>query len=431
MAQEKAYESKLKTLPKKPGVYLFKDSAGRVVYVGKAASLRTRVSSYFHSRALDAKTQALVAAVRDLDYIETDSEVEALLLEARLIKRYSPRYNSELKDDKSYPVIAISREPFPRVTVTRDRTRDSEYIGPFASASDLRHSMPVLQRIFRFRTCGFVIDPDARRRRRPCLLHYIDRCSAPCAGRVSRAEYAEQLRHLKVFLRRGKKKLVVALNKRMMETARDLDFETAAVMRDELSALERLNALPRAAQIEAELIHPDKKEGLRLLKKTLKLKRTPRLIDGIDAAQISGKEAVGSAVVFADGEPHNSSYRHYRIRDARTLDDPGMIAEVVLRRYGRKARENGTMPHVLLVDGGETQLRAAVNAVENAGAAGKVGAVISLAKREERVFVANGESILMERTSPALKILQHVRDEAHRFAQRYHHILRRKKVLGK
>jgi excinuclease ABC subunit C len=431
MGKNKNLEAKIKSLPAKPGVYLFKDSAGRVIYVGKAANLRSRVSSYFHSKPADLKTAALVSAVSGLEHIETDSEVEALLLESRLIKDYRPKYNSDLKDDKSYPLIAISREPFPKVTITRDRNRDSLYIGPFVSARDLKQAMPVLQRIFKFRTCNLHISPERRRSRRPCLLYYIERCSGPCTGRVSKTNYAGQIRHLKQFLKGGKKKLVSRLALQMREAAGRLDFERATLLRDEMEAVVHVHQLAQLESLRELPIHPDLSQGLKLLKKVLKLKHLPRLIDGIDAAAISGREAVGSAVVFADGEPHKTSYRHYRIKTAHTLDDPAMIGEVVLRRFRAKVRDTGPMPHILLVDGGETQLRAARAALQKAGALDRIDAVISLAKREEKVFRVQGEPILMDRTSPALKILQHVRDEAHRFAQRYHHILRRKKVLGR
>lgn len=431
MKRKRGVRDEVKSLPDSPGVYLFKDKTGRTIYVGKATSLRSRVSSYFRSGTQDPKTAALTTAVFSVDHIETDSDIEALLLESRLIKDYRPKYNSELKDDKSYPLIAISRDPFPRVTITRDRNRDSQYIGPFVAASDLRHALPVLQRVFRFRTCGLSISPEKKPFRRPCLLYYIERCSGPCSGRVSLDAYAQQIRHLKKFLKGAKKGLVSQLNAEMRLAADKLDFERAAHLRDEMAALANVHELSRLESLREELVHPDTGEGLKLLRKTLKLKRLPRLIDGIDAAQISGREAVGSAVVFADGEPHRSSYRQYRIKAARTLDDPAMIGEVVLRRYKRRMRDAGPMPHVLLVDGGMTQLNCALKALEDAGAGGEIGAVVSLAKREEKLFRAAGKPILLERTSPALKILQHVRDEAHRFAQRYHHVLRRKKVLGK
>ena len=431
MGKNKNLETQVKSLPAKPGVYLFKDKTGRVIYVGKAGNLRTRVSSYFHSGSQDVKTSALVSAISGLGHIETGSEVEALLLESRLIKDYRPKYNSDLKDDKSYPVIAISREPFPKVEITRDRNRDSIYVGPFVAAAELKHALPVLQRIFKFRTCSLNISPGRKRIRRPCLLYYIERCTAPCAGKITKTSYGEQIRHFKQFLRGAKKKLIARLSREMEEAARKLDFERAALLRDEIEAVTRVHELAQLESLREELIHPDAREGLGLLKKVLRLKHLPRLIDGVDAAAISGKEAVGSAVVFADGEPHKASYRHYRIKTARTLDDPAMIGEVVLRRFRRKVRQNQPVPHILLVDGGQTQLRAAKTALEQAGALDRIGAVVGLAKREEKLFRIEGKPILLERTSPALKILQYVRDEAHRFAQRYHHILRRKKVLGR
>jgi excinuclease ABC subunit C len=420
-----------RSLPTGPGVYLFKDGGGRVIYVGKAGNLRSRVSSYFRSGSHDAKTQALISSVTSLEHVETDSDVEALLLESRLIKEYSPKYNSELKDDKSYPWIAISREPFPRVTVTRDRNRDCVYIGPFVGASELQRALPVLQRVFRFRTCSLGIGADTKRRRRPCLLYYIDRCTGPCSGGIEQKDYAAQIGRLKQFLRGGGDRLTTTLSREMEQAARHLKFEEAAALRDQIRAVQQIHHLARMESMRDDLVHPDLTEGLGLIKDILGLSSLPRLIDGIDAAAISGKEAVGSAVAFADGEPHKASYRHYRIKSARTLDDPAMIGEVVLRRYRRRIREGGPLPHVVLVDGGATQLNSATRALEQAGGPAGIGALISLAKREEKVFRVGAQPLLLDRTSPALKMLQHVRDEAHRFAQRYHHILRRKKVLGR
>jgi len=354
-----------------------------------------------------------------------------LLLESRLVKQYDPKYNSDLKDDKSYPLIAISREPFPRVTITRDRNRDSVYIGPFIGASDLKHALPVLQKIFKFRTCSLSIRPDAKRWRRPCLLYYIDRCSGPCAGRVAAKDYAVQVKNLMQFLRGGKRDLIAKLNLQMEREAKRLEFERAAAIRNQIEAIRQVHHLAKMESLREDLVHPDIRQGLNQLKGILGLRRLPRLIEGIDAAAISGKEAVGSVVVFADGEPHKTSYRHFKIKGARTLDDPAMIREIVLRRYSRRIRDGRPMPHIVLVDGGISQLRSAREALESADGLKEVGAVISLAKREEKVFRAGGSPLLLERTSPALKILQYVRDEAHRFAQRYHHILRRKKVFGR
>jgi len=424
-------KEKAKGLPASPGVYIFKDGAGRVIYVGKATNLRNRVSSYFHTREHDPKTAALVSAAEDIDHIETGSDVEALLLESRLVKQYNPKYNSDLKDDKSYPYIEIGREPYPRVAITRDQTRDSLYIGPFISAGDLKQALPVFQRIFKFRTCNLAIIPGEKRFRRPCLLYYIERCSGPCNGKTTKTDYAQQISHFKQFLKGGKKKLIAALTSRMEKAAGKLDFEKAAQLRDEIDAVSNVHRLARMESLREELIHPDIEDGLRLLKKTFNLPRLPRLIDGIDAAAISGREAVGSAVVFADGEPHKASYRHYKIKNAPTRDDQAMIGEVVFRRYRRKAATASPMPDILLLDGGQAQLSSAVKSLTKASALKKVGTVISLAKREEKIFRHEGEPVLLERTSPALKILQHVRDEAHRFAQRYHHILRRKKVIGR
>ncbi len=246
-------------LPKGPGVYLFKDRAGQVIYVGKASNLHSRVSSYFHRGVTDLKTAALVASICDLDHIETDSEVEALLLESRLIKDYRPKYNSDLKDDKSYPLIAISREPFPSVSITRNRGRDSQYIGPFVAAKELKGALPLLQRIFKFRTCSRHISPEKTRGRRPCLLYHIERCSAPCAGRVSLTSYRRQIQNFKKFLKRGKKELLSQLKQQMRRAAESLDFEQAAWLRDQITALEQVHRLAQLVGAGEGPVHADAK----------------------------------------------------------------------------------------------------------------------------------------------------------------------------
>jgi excinuclease ABC subunit C len=429
---------KVAKLPDLPGVYLFKDKRAQVIYIGKASSLKSRVLSYFHCGLREPKIEGLVNSLTDVDFIVTDSEVEALFLEAKLIREKKPKFNAALKDDKSYPVLTITEEDFPRVFVTRDRRLRAKYYGPFASAKELRLCVSALQRIFKFRTCKIKIEADESRAnfRRPCLLYYVQRCTAPCARKISREDYRASIRDFEQLLSGGKKHLIEELRIQMEEAARGLEFERASILRDRISAISSLGAggpVSRGDLIEWQrtlscLPHHEYPVALKRLKKLLHLGRQPRIIEGIDVANISGCEAVGSAVVFVKGKAHKNSYRRYRIKFASPRDDSAMIGEIVQRRFRRKIEEKEELPAILLVDGGKGQAGSAKDALKKTGAT--VTAVVGLAKGNERIYLPDGTTLDLERTDPALKLLQFVRDEAHRFAQHYHHILRRKALKG-
>lgn len=422
----------LPRLPDLPGVYIFKDADGRPIYIGKASSLRTRVSSYFQSGTKDPKTEAMLASAVSLDFHVAESEIEALLLEAEMIKRFKPRYNVELKDDKSFPVVAVTHEAYPAVLVTRDRGLEADYYGPFPEAKELHRAINALQRVFQFRNCRLKIEPKEveSRPRRPCLLYHIRRCSAPCAGKVSVEEYRRQIRDFKRFLKGGRRAVLASLRKRMHEAAKGLRFEEAARLRDQIHALSRLAHALEGAAKEPEFLHLDPEEALVRLQEVLGLPSPPRFIEGVDAATLQGADAVGAVVTFVDGQPFREGYRRYRIKRARTRDDPGMIHEIVFRRFRRKKEEDAPVPDILLVDGGKGQLGAARRALDRIGI--QPGLLASLAKGEEVLHVWGWqEPLVLERTDPALRLLQFVRDEAHRFAQAYHKKLRRKRTLGR
>jgi len=420
----------LPRLPDLPGIYIFKDAEGRPIYIGKAASLKSRVASYFRSGRKDAKTEALLSNAVSLDYTVTDSEIEALILEADLIKKFKPRYNVELKDDKSFPVVAVTREPYPAVLVTRDRGLDADYFGPFPEAKELRRAIDALQRVFQFRNCRLRLDPEAvaKRPMRPCLLYHIRRCSAPCAAKVTQQQYAQQIRDFKRFMKGGRKAVLVSLRKRMNEAAKALRFEEAARLRDQIHALTKLAHILKDS--DAEQIHIDPSEALVRLRDVLELSSLPRLIEGVDVATLHGADAVGSVVTFVDGRPFKEGYRRYRIKQANRRNDPAMIGEVVYRRFRRKKEEDAPVPDILLVDGGKGQLSAAWKALDRVGI--QPGLLVGLAKGDETIYIwGKREPLALDRTDLALRILQFVRDEAHRFAQAYHKRLRKKRTLGR
>ncbi len=427
--------AKVREFPHAPGVYLMKDAAGRVIYVGKAKDLRSRAGSYFSRAALeDRRTADLCREIRDIDYLAADSEVDALLMEARLIKDVQPKYNRELKDDKSFPYLEIHvREDFPRVEFTREPSqRGTKLYGPFASASGLRGAIQVLQKIFKFRTCTLDIKESDERWRwfRPCLLASIGQCTAPCNLRISKEEYRRDIARLRMFLEGKKQTLLQEMRAEMAAAARELRFERAARLRDEIRMLETLDQRGELdTHVQPEVFYIDPKRGLAGLKKVLKLPQQPRTIEGVDVAHLAGTQAVASLVQFIDGLPFKPGYKRYRIRSAAGGDDFASIREVVGRRFRRKADEQEPFPDLLLIDGGRGQLQAALAAFAELGL--DPPAVAALAKREEEVYVAGQDAPLrLSRHSYALRLLQYVRDEAHRFAQHYHHILRRKRSLG-
>lgn len=430
-----AAAAKVRSFPQTPGVYLMKDAAGRVIYVGKAKNLRSRAGSYFLKAAADdRRTADLVREICDIDFLEAESEVDALLVESRLVKDIQPKYNQELKDDKTFPYLEIyTREDFPRVEFTREpQSRGTKLYGPFASASGLRGAIQVLQKIFKFRTCSLDIEAGDEKWRwfRPCLLASINQCTAPCNLRISKEDYQRDIQRLRMFLEGKKRQLLDEMKSEMVEAARLLQFEKAARLRDEIHLLETLdNRGELDEHVQPEVFFIDPKKGLTGLRKVLKLSQTPRTIEGVDIAHLGGDETVASLVRFIDGLPFKPGYKRFRIRGVTGIDDFRSIHEVVARRFARLHDESEIFPDILLIDGGKGQLNAAMGAFAELKITPPT--VISLAKREEEVFVPGREEpIRLSRHSYALRLLQYVRDEAHRFAQHYHHLLRRKSTLG-
>jgi excinuclease ABC subunit C len=425
---------KVREFPKSAGVYLMKDSAGRTIYVGKAKNLRSRAGSYFLKNATEEhRTAAWIHEICDIDYVECDSEVDAVLLESRLIKDIQPKFNKELKDDKTFPYLMITtREDYPRVEVTREpRAHGVKLYGPFASAGALRGAVQVLQRIFQFRTCSLDIDSNDERWQwfRPCLLASIHQCTAPCNLQISKQDYRKDIRRLQMYLDGNKNDLVDQMRKEMHTASKDLEFETAARLRDEI---EMLLSLDKRGDIDThaqpEVFYTDPKKGLAGLKKLFRLDILPRTIEGIDIAHLGGGQTVASVVQFLDGLPFKPGYRRYKIRMVKGIDDFRSIHEVVARRYKRLSDEGETFPDLLLIDGGKGQLNAALAAFQALDI--QPPFLLSLAKKEEEIFLpGQSASIRPSRHAFSLRLLQYIRDEAHRFAQHYHHLLRRKATM--
>lgn len=405
----------VKKIPLTSGVYLMKDAKGKVIYVGKAVSLRKRVQSYFRKRGTgQSKTDMLVAAVRGIDYIETDSEAEALILEASLIKKFNPKYNVELRDDKSYPLIEVTGEEFPRIAVERPAKRNpkSKYYGPYVNPGLIREALTIIRKIFPFRTCDPFPDKE-------CLDYHIGLCDAPCIAHISKAEYTKNVRNVCLILEGKRDTLYRKLKKEMEQLAASQQYEEAAKVRDRLRAIGALYSGTKDVNYYKEAEQ---------LQRALDLPRLPERIETFDISNIMGEQAVGSMVCFVCGKPDKNNYRRFKIKDVRGIDDFKMIAEIVKRRYRRLRNEGAAYPDLIVIDGGKGQLSSATAELQRL----EVGIpIISLAKREEEVFVPGKRSaVRLSTDSLGLQLLQRMRDEAHRFAITYHRKLRTKQTLG-
>jgi excinuclease ABC subunit C len=527
--------SKLPHLPESPGVYLWKGRDGTILYIGKAAKLRSRVRSYFaNDPGTSLKTTYLVRQITDLDTIVVPNEAHALILEANLIKEHRPRFNIAMKDDKSYPYIKVTaQEPFPRVFVTRRVTNDgAKYFGPYTDVGGMRRALNVVKRIFTVRSCSY--DMPADMPERPCLDYYIKRCKAPCILAQSQQEYRQMIDEVVLFLGGRASEVVRRVRARMTDASEQMDFERAAELRDVLHHLERMEeptvvlrveggdrdvvgyardgddacvtmlriregkllarehrfleniegepdpavlsaylaasypAMPeRARELllpfdfeDRELLEqsvPDAKmsvpqrgprrelvdlaelnarhllEELKLssleseeragepvydLQRELGLERLPRTIVCFDISTAQGTDTVGSAVWFENGRPKRGEYRKFRVKTVEGSDDFASMREVVTRYFNRRMADEKPSPELVVIDGGRGQLSAAHEALESVGLGDRP--VISLAKKEEEVFVwGRTGSVRISRRSPALRLLQQARDEAHRFAVTY------------
>jgi excinuclease ABC subunit C len=444
MAEEKdkyaSIRDRIKEFPAGPGLYFMKGPGDKVLYIGKAKNLRSRVTSYFQPGSdlistRGPKIAEMIAKVESVDFLESPNEVDATLQEARLIKDIRPPYNTDLVDDKTFPYLEITTgEEFPGVYITRKpRPRGSRLFGPFTAAKDLRSVLVVLQKIFRFRTCKLDITEDDPKRRffRPCILYSIRQCTAPCAAKIDKPEYKKIIRDLIKFLRSKRSTILRQLKKQMTEASEALEYEKAAMFRDRIRLIERLDQRGTPDEyVQPEVFAADPAKALTQLREILQLPDPVRIIEGIDIADISGAEAVGSLVKFIDGRPFKSGYRRFKIKTVKGIDDYAMIAEVVKRRYKYALKGEELWPDLILIDGGLGHLRAAENALKQLNA--PMVKIASIAKKQEDIYTQkSSQPFKLAAHSPARKLLQYVRDEAHRFAQHYHHILRGKKLLGK
>jgi excinuclease ABC subunit C len=441
---------KISQLPHKPGVYIYRDQLNRVIYVGKARDLKKRVSQYFHPShrwSADMKTSALLDAVHDLEFHVVRSETEALLLEGRLIKEYRPRYNISFRDDKRFLLVRVDlNEPYPRLTTVRQKKDDgATYYGPFAHSGALRSTLAHIKARYGIRSCRSPLPGEKDYKH--CLDHIIKNCSAPCIAKISREEYLERVKQACEFLEGRSRELLKKLEEEMHRAAEKLDFERAADIRNLLADLKKTTRPTRRFKRHIPTTVLPEEDIIRL-QEVLALPRRPRHIECFDISNISTTHKVASAVVFRDGRPDRYNYRRYRIKTVAGQDDFASMREALFRRYRRMlglkillpgetppetndtstARETtGKLPDLIVVDGGKGQLSAAYDAFAALGV--RPPPIIGLAKQREEIFAPDlTEPIVLPHTDGALRLLQRIRDEAHRTANAYHQLLLERRI---
>ena len=415
-------------IPARPGVYVYRDRFGTVIYVGKASNLRRRMSHYFQpsqARRADPKLRSLIHSIDRWEIFPVKSEDEALILESRFIKEYAPHYNILLRDDKRYPMLKIDRnERFPRVRLTRIRKKDScLYFGPFPHGSAMRRLAEYLTRRFGLRSCK--AESPGEEEFRHCLAGTVRDCCRPCVGGVTEEEYRERVDRVVAVLNGEIREVAEELRQKMAKAAAEKAFEKAAAFRDILG---NLQSLVRTRSFEhAELPNEAGMEAVADLQKALRLPNVPHVIVGFDISNLGTTFAVASLVCFREGRPDKASYRRFRIKTVEGQNDFAMMNEVVKRYFSRLLREQRPLPDLLMVDGGKGQLHLALDALISIDC--PPFPVVGLAKRNEEIFLpGRSEPVVLDRNRPALKVLQALRDEAHRFAVSYNRQLRLKRI---
>ena len=414
MEQSAELRKKILLAPNSCGVYLMRDRLGQVLYVGKAKALKKRLLNYL-GRDLASKTIALMAKVVDVEFRLTPNEALALLLEFRLIHELNPRYNVSLKDDKSFPFVRISREKFPSIQVTRKKNdARARYLGPYTNTKLLKNVLKIIRLELAYRSCK-------RLPKQSCIYHRINLCPAPCIGKISQKEYQYRIDNLILILKGRGDLLIRKLTKSMQDKSEAQDFEAAARMRDQLIVLSRMFVRADDSSCKNELEE---------LKQSLNLKNLPARIEGFDISNLSGKQATGAMVSFYNGQPDKNSYRRFRIKTFAGIDDYRMLAEVLRRRYTRLLKEKKALPDLLLIDGGKGHLLTAAGELK---ALNLHIPLVSIAKEKENIYSSQpGKlTVALVKDGAALNLIRRIRDEAHRFALAYHHLLHKKEIFKK
>ena len=535
---------KLRTLPEKPGIYQYFNDKGKIIYVGKAKNLKKRVSSYFTKKHDIAKTRILVRNIRDIKYIVVDTELDALLLENNLIKKYQPKYNIQLKDDKTYPWICIKNEPFPRVFSTRRIVKDgSQYFGPYPSVKVMNTLLELIRELYPIRTCNLDLHQNKieEKKYKVCLEYHIGNCLGPCVGKDSHKNYAEYIKQIKHIVKGNIYSLIKDLKDKMAAAAEEYNFEEAQEFKNKIESLEkykakstvvspvidkvdvitmvedeksafvnylmiangaiingytvevkknlaetkeeilayvliemreRFKSISKEVLVEEDLdiefdefkfftpqrgdkkylidlslknarffkmdkykqekIKSPEKHTNRILEtiqKDFRLQELPVHMECFDNSNIQGTNPVSACVVFKNGKPSKKDYRHFNIKTVVGPDDYASMTEAVYRRYKRLLDENEPLPQLIVIDGGKGQLGASLEALEKLDLRGKI-AIVGIAKRLEEIFFP-GDSLplYLDKKSESLKVIQHMRNEAHRFGITHHRNRRSKAAL--
>lgn len=544
MSWPESLRNTLKTLPDKPGIYQHLDQKGRILYIGKAKSLRKRVSSYFTKQHDSARMRVMVSKVVDVKTIVTETEFDALLLENNLIKEYQPRYNINLKDDKTYPWICIKNEPFPRIFPTRNPVKDgSEYFGPYASVKVMKTVLGLIRKLYHIRTCKLSLTDENIQagKFRVCLEYHIGNCLGPCENRQSASDYEADVTSARQLIKGNLNEVKGHLQEQMEQAAADLRFEEAQKIKEKYQIIERYQAKstvvnPRLTDLDVfsafndaeyayvnylrvvdgailqshtvevkrkleenetevlqlaipelrqrfgseaknilsshpvdlslpetditvpqrgdkkhlvelslkngryyrleklkniQIVDPDRhvKRLMRQMQQDLRLSEEPRHIECFDNSNIQGTNPVSACVVFRDGKPSKKDYRHFNIKTVEGPDDYASMYEAVFRRYRRMLNENEELPQLIVIDGGKGQLNAALKALAELDLKGKI-AILGIAKRLEELYFPNDPyPLYLDKRSETLKIIQRLRDEAHRFGITHHRKRRNKGSL--
>ncbi len=417
-------------IPAKPGVYVYRDRFGTVIYVGKAANLRHRMSQYFQASRMnraDPKQRSLLNSIYDWEFFQVKNEDEALILESRLIKQYVPQYNILMRDDKRFLMVKINlKEDFPRLDLARVRKDDGcKYFGPFPKGSALRSTIEFLSACFGLRTCK-TDSPDANTRKH-CPRRIGKDCLEPCSGKVTREEYYQHVDKMLKLLNGNTSPIIAELENKMRKAADKKLFEKAARFRDVITNIKTVFGKKNRSFRYASIPSAPGHTAVDDLQKILNMSSPPMFIECFDISNILGTLAVASMVCFENGRPAKDKYRRFKIREVDQIDDFAMMQEVIKRHYSRKIHAKMPLPDLLMVDGGKGQLSSAMETLVEINCPPLT--VIGLAKKNEEIFLpGQSAAIVLDRHSAALRLLQAVRDEAHRFAISYHRKLRMRRL---
>lgn len=419
-------------VPHKPGIYIYKDDRGKVIYVGKAVDLFSRVSSYFSKSWHDVKTTKLVENIASAETIIVESEIEALILEANLIKKFMPLYNIKLTDDKDYLYIVVTDEEFPKIITARkkDLIKVKKWFGPYPSATTVKQTLKKLRRVFPWCSSKYYVSSikyQGKVKAKPCFYYHIGLCPGPCVGAVSKEDYLKIINRFSKFLDGKKAELLEELRKEMGQYSREQKYEDAAKIK---KIIEGINYITAPTKISNYLVNPNfledlNQNSLEELKQALNLPELPVRIEAYDISNFQGQEATGSMVVLTNGEIDKSQYRRFKIKITGKPNDFAMHQEMMQRRL---KHDEWPLPQLFLIDGGRGQVTSDYEILQK----NNINIpIFGLAKREEWLYPPEGDPIKLPKKNLGLRLLQKIRDESHRFAITYHKKLRAKAFLPK